>query len=226
MTISLNHPMDIIKVPTHRAETKHEVLEWNAATDPSCVHAKIRDDLVSFNTQSSSQWDGLLHFPHQATGLSYNGTKLSKEDLQKTCLEYDVDKELPSVDHWHDRGGVVGRGVLLDYRAYAEAKGIQYETCSRHVITISDLEAIAKHQGTELKQGDILLIRSGYAEDIAWLTGDQQMEKMIASKGGLIGVEGTEESAKVMASLESCNNIGADSFSSVVLEHALCCSRW
>lgn len=199
MTISLNHTMDIIKIPTHRAETKHEVVEWNAATDPSSVHSQVRDDQVSFNTQTSSQWDGLLHFPHQATGLSYNGTKPTKEDLQKSCLEYDKDKELPSIDHWHDRGGVVGRGVLLDYRAYAEAKGIQYEPFSRHVITIGDLEAIAKHQGTELKQGDILLIRSGFAEDIAWLTSDQQVEKMMAAKGGMIGVEGTEESAKVNA---------------------------
>lgn len=31
------------------------------------------DDEISFNTQISSQWDGLCHFAHQTTKLYYNG---------------------------------------------------------------------------------------------------------------------------------------------------------
>ncbi|KAK7957716.1 hypothetical protein PG988_012564 [Apiospora saccharicola] len=181
VTFSLNHAMDMIKAPTGRAPTTHNILSWKDDIAPGgqCTHTCF-DDEVSFNTQASSQWDSLVHYPHQGTGLAYNGA----------C------RRIPSIDHWHDRGGVVGRGVLLDYRAYAEAKGIEYEPMSRHTITIEDLEAVAVHQGTEFKRGDILVIRTGMAEDLAPMTGEQQLQKMMDGQGGLMGVEGNEKAAK------------------------------
>lgn len=33
------------------------------------------DDIIKLNTQSSSQWDGLRHVGHQASGIYYNGMK-------------------------------------------------------------------------------------------------------------------------------------------------------
>ncbi|KAK6827419.1 hypothetical protein PG987_010760 [Apiospora arundinis] len=167
VTFSLNHAMDIIKVPTGRAPTSHKVLTW-------------KEDIT-------------------AGQCSYNSLddEADKEQLHgSSSLTYDPEKRIPTIDHWHDRGGVVGRGVLLDYRAYAEAKGIQYESVSRHTITIEDLEAVAAHQGTEFKQGDILLLRTGLAEDIAPMTAEQQLQKMMAGQGGMAGVEGSEKAAK------------------------------
>ncbi|KAK6853833.1 hypothetical protein PG995_010645 [Apiospora arundinis] len=197
VTFSLNHAMDIIKVPTGRAPTSHKVLTWKEdITAGQCSHNSL-DDEVSFNTQASSQWDSLLHFPHQGTGMGYNGVKADKEQLHgSSSLTYDPEKRIPTIDHWHDRGGVVGRGVLLDYRAYAKAKDIQYDPVSRHTITIEDLEAVAAHQGTTFKQGDILLLRTGLAEDIAPMTAEQQLQKMMAGQGGMAGVEGSEKAAK------------------------------
>lgn len=60
--------------------------------------------------------------------------------------------------------GVAGRGVLLDYFAYAQRKGIKYNPHDTHVITLDELEACRRDQGTEFKKGDILLIRVGECE--------------------------------------------------------------
>lgn len=206
VTFSLNHAMDMIKVPTGRAPTTHKVLSWKNDLMPGgqCNHTCL-DDEVSFNTQASSQWDSLVHYPHQGTGLAYNGARAGKEKLQgASSLTYDPERRIPSIDHWHGRGGVVGRGVLLDYRAYAEAKGIEYDPASRHTITIEDLEVVAAHQGTEFKQGDILVIRTGMAEDLAPMTAEQQLQKMLDGQGGLTGVEGNEKAAKVCMISSSC----------------------
>jgi Putative cyclase len=95
---------------------------------------------------------------------------------------------------WHERGGLVARGVLIDYRAYAKAKGIKYSCFDAHKITVTDMEAVAKWQGTEFKFGDILIVRSGFTEDLSGVTGEQQGQMMSTHK--CIGVEGSEEVAK------------------------------
>lgn len=105
--------------------------------------------------------------------------------------------KLPGLEHWHKRGGIVGRGVLLDYRNYADAKGITYKPFSRHVITIEDLENIAEFQQTELRTGDILIVRAGVAEALEGLSGEEQLGIMMESQGGMIGIEGSQKAAKV-----------------------------
>ncbi|KAK9778288.1 hypothetical protein SCAR479_04690 [Seiridium cardinale] len=195
ISISLNAPLDLLKIPGGpRVLTSHKVLSWAEDISPStCGHMKVLDDEVTFNTQSSSQWDGLCHFAHQASGLGYNGFEHGKAGLEDTQQKR---ADLPGLEHWHERGGVVGRGVLLDYRAYADAKGTVYEPFSRHVITTEDLETVAEFQGTELRRGDILVVRAGAAEALDDLTGEEQLGLMMKSQGGMVGVEGNEKTAK------------------------------
>jgi Putative cyclase len=95
---------------------------------------------------------------------------------------------------WHERGGLVARGVLIDYKAYAEAKGIKYSCFDAHKITIADMEAVAKHQGTEFKFGDVLIVRSGFTEDLGGMNAQEQEQAMSTHK--CVGVEGSEEVAK------------------------------
>ncbi|KAJ5865032.1 uncharacterized protein N7529_006948 [Penicillium soppii] len=45
-----------------------------------CSHTIVakghaNDDEIDFNTQSSSHWDGLRHFPYTEAKLFYNGTR-------------------------------------------------------------------------------------------------------------------------------------------------------
>ena len=56
------------------------------------------------------------------------------------------------------------------------------------------MEAVAKHQGTEFKFGDVLIVRSGFTEDLGGMNAEEQEQAMSTHK--CIGVEGSEEVAK------------------------------
>ena len=191
VSVSLNWPIGAIKSPGFaRKGLEHKVISFKEG--PFELHGF--DDEVEFNTQCSSQWDSLVHFAHQPTGLSYNGVKPSREELIQEFGKVDLDKALPTLNHWHDRGGLVGRGVLLDYRAYAQARHITYDCFSDHAITVKDLDDVAKHQKTELRQGDILIVRTGFTEDLGAADADEQ-ERLLGTHK-TVGVKGIKETAK------------------------------
>ena len=60
--------------------------------------------------------------------------------------------------------GIVGRGILLDFHSWrlAQDPPIPYEPFKTGSIPLKYLKAVAETQGTEVKFGDILIIRSGY----------------------------------------------------------------
>jgi hypothetical protein len=102
------------------------------------------DELVGWNTQSSSQWDGFRHMRHPVYG-HYNG----------------VDDEDHGIEHWARRG-IVGRAVLADVARWRESVGRPIDPASPSVIEISDLMATLDAQGVEIEVGDILLVRTGW----------------------------------------------------------------
>ena len=152
------------------------------------------DDEVEFNTQCSSQWDSLIHFAHQPTGLGYNGAKPSVDTLKQGFGALDVNQEIPTLNHWHKRGGLVGRGVLLDYRAWAAQQGIKYDCFSDKRIKMTELEEVAKWEGVEFKQGDVLIVRTGFTEELSNMDGEQQAKAMGTHQ--TVGVEGNVNSAR------------------------------
>lgn len=190
-SVSLNWNIGAIHTPGFgRKGLVHKVI--NFRDTPLSIHGF--DDEVEFNTQCSSQWDSLIHFSHQPTGLAYNGASPTVDSLTQNFGTFDVNQEIPTLNHWHQRGGLVGRGVLLDYRAWAAEKGIQYNCFSAHRIKTSELEEIAKWEGVEFKHGDILIVRTGFTEDLGNMNADQQAEAMGTHQ--TVGVEGTAASAK------------------------------
>ena len=67
------------------------------------------------------------------------------------------------IHNWVQAGGIVGRGVLLDWvRWWEHKKGYPPSPVTRHEILVDDLDEVAQYQGVTLRQGDILMIRSGY----------------------------------------------------------------
>jgi len=60
----------------------------------------------------------------------------------------------PNLNHWQTRGGLVGRGILLDYRAYAQQTGIT-SRLFRTTQSLTGPQDIAKYQGTEIRHADI-----------------------------------------------------------------------
>lgn len=64
---------------------------------------------------------------------------------------------------WVEAGGIAGRGVLLDWLSWREkTKGEAPPPHARHEIRVGELDEVARAQGVTLRQGDILMIRSGY----------------------------------------------------------------
>lgn len=177
------------KQPEHNIINLGEANEITASTNTTI--GKAWDDEISFNTQCSSQWDSLIHFQHQPSGLAYNGANPDHATL--SAIQSTAGNTMPTLDHWHARGCVVARGVLLDYQAYAEAKGIPYDPFSETRIKVDDLESCAAHQGVEFRHGDILLVRTGATEALDGFT-MADLGRLAAAQ--LAGVDGSEESAR------------------------------
>ncbi len=134
-TIPLNLAVDAFAPPLFgRAAMEHRVLE---------VTRSDNEDLIdSFNTQASSQIDGLAHVRAREFGYFDGSTDL------------DSARENVGMHHWARRG-IAGRGVLLDLAVDDPFDG--------STIHAQDLRSCAEREGVTLRRGDILLVRTGWA---------------------------------------------------------------
>jgi len=169
--IGLNLPMNFLKRPSHnRLNIDHELV-WK---QPRAVY----DDEIHLNTQISSQWDGLRHYGYQDLNLFYNGVTTdeinssAKLGIQAWCKE-----------------GIAGRGVLVDYLRWSQANNKPYELMSDHAVTAEKLQACIKSQNVTLREGDILLIRTGFIAGYQELTEEAKMSWSFESPTRWVGLE-------------------------------------
>ncbi|ROT37110.1 hypothetical protein SODALDRAFT_400797 [Sodiomyces alkalinus F11] len=189
VSISLDWPLDAMDhLPMLRRKLTHTVYLAGGGEPRSAYW----DDELSFNTQGSSQWDSLVHWPYQPTGQVYNGARPTAESLSLSTGERKPNP-LPTLEHWHRRGGLVGRGVLIDFKTYADEKGISFDPLGLYRISVEEIEAVAAHQGVEFRPGDVFLLRTGATEALDH-QGRFSMEKMADLK--LPGVHGDEAAAR------------------------------
>ncbi|OTA91783.1 hypothetical protein M434DRAFT_75674 [Hypoxylon sp. CO27-5] len=154
--VSLNWPLDAQpKSSFFQRQVFHQEL---IRKDPRIVN----DDIWTFNTQVSTQWDGLRHFAYQREKLFYNGVTMEDihgvgEDGKKATVN--------GIHAWADQG-IVGRGILIDYHSWRlshpSPTAKPYDSFESLSIPLEDLQACLEAQGTEVKFGDILFIRSGF----------------------------------------------------------------
>ncbi|KAI6093304.1 hypothetical protein F4821DRAFT_78675 [Hypoxylon rubiginosum] len=197
VSISLNWPLNAMSVPLPgRIPPTHKQMTLREA---GISEGTGWDDEIHFNTQLSSQWDSLVHWQHQPSGLAYNGITVTKEALS---VANTAANNMPTLDHWHDAGGLVARGVLIDFKEWAEKWAISEGKTGEdaishpldgHRITVQELEAVAKFQGVEFHPGDVLIVRTGLTE----VLGAPRPEDFAKLQHGKIsGVHGVLESAK------------------------------
>ncbi|KAE8331426.1 hypothetical protein BDV39DRAFT_189829 [Aspergillus sergii] len=117
------------------------------------------DDEVTVNTQATSQWDGLMHYADPERRTYYNGVSYDDAALRRT------DRSL-CIDTWSQRGGIVARGVLIDYVRYAAKKEIVYNPLGPHAISLEEIEEIVAEEDLEIRPGDVLLVRCGLSKYI------------------------------------------------------------
>lgn len=128
-----------------------EVLRQTFKRNSAYTHDEIYEN---FNTQSSTQWDGLTHYGHRQHGF-YNGVTAAEITGQEGTRN--------GIEHWARRG-IAGRGVLVDFARWAEQQGLAFDPGKRSEITAEQLQEAARAQGIKFQTGDILLMRTGWIE--------------------------------------------------------------
>ncbi|WP_213450553.1 cyclase family protein [Rhizomonospora bruguierae] len=156
---NLDYPLNAFEpYPTGtRPATRHHVFANNE------FH---RDDwLDSFYLQSTSQLDSLRHIGHPRYGF-YNGLPAADNTAESTRLGI----------HNYAQAGIAGRGVLLDVERFFVAEGREYDRETTVGLDAATLDAIAAAQGVRWHGGDILLLRTGWAENYVAKTREQRIE--------------------------------------------------
>lgn len=111
---------------------------------PGAFH--FADDFVFMPLQSASQWDALAHVYYD--DKLYNGfpTDAITPHGARHCS---IDRQAK---------GLVGRGVLVDVAA---AHGVDWLSAGT-AITPDDLDTALARQGTDVRPGDIVAVRTGW----------------------------------------------------------------
>ncbi|MGH9135196.1 MAG: cyclase family protein [Ilumatobacteraceae bacterium] len=142
---ALNWSMDLPDPPLFgRARFGHEVTGTGTGHD---------DVLHGWNTQSSSQWDGFRHIRNHAANATEPGTGHFGG----------VPDEEHGIHHWARRG-IAGRAILADIARWREAAGRPIRHAESDAIDPAEIVECLAAQGTELAEGDILLVRTGWVE--------------------------------------------------------------
>ncbi|KAK7202805.1 hypothetical protein BZA70DRAFT_93964 [Myxozyma melibiosi] len=182
VTIPLDLPLDAIAKPfiPSRVPYEHKLLARGYAND----------DEIRINTQSTSQWDSLRHFPYQSGYLYYNG--VTNADI--SGAEANDKNGIQNIA----RKGVATRGVLVDWCRYAKRKGIEVSPFERREITIAEIEEIAEECGLEFREGDLFILRTGLVEKYRELSHEEKcaVAERTGAEAAYIGVECNEVSAR------------------------------
>ncbi|PKX96603.1 uncharacterized protein P174DRAFT_438388 [Aspergillus novofumigatus IBT 16806] len=138
---SLDLPLDRIKNPSFgRKQFARELV--NKA--PRIVN----DDILVFNTQCSTQWDGFRHYGNHTHKCYFNGHSL--EDLKISPVI--------GIDAWVKHGGIVGRGPFTATK-----------------IPLSAIKQIVEENNIRFRSGDILFLRTGFTAAYDKLSADEEL---------------------------------------------------
>ena len=94
---------------------------------------------------------------------------------------------------WASNGGIVGRGILLDYCSWASKNSVPLEPLSSTGIPFSHLQRVITDQNVTFRSGDILFIRSGFTAAYDALSPAEQLALSKRPRPEFMGVEPTKE---------------------------------
>ncbi|OCF54101.1 hypothetical protein L486_08424 [Kwoniella mangroviensis CBS 10435] len=181
IVVNLNLPLSFFPVHASRSPMEHEI---------KCS-GHSNDDILHFNTQCSTQWDGFRHYayqnwPEEGRFTFYGGMDI-KEASDLTIKKYGI--------HNYAEKPITSRAHLLDIPLYLSKHNLpSIEPFSNSdPIPVSTLKACAEEYGVLIEPGDILLVRTGYTEAI--LSQSQQEREALRKreKNESCGVKADEE---------------------------------
>ncbi|OIW22553.1 hypothetical protein CONLIGDRAFT_587037 [Coniochaeta ligniaria NRRL 30616] len=155
------------------------------------------DDVVVMNTQVSTQYDGLRHFPYSTnssieTYQWYNDLISSFDDVIGPAPTTTLGIQLAAGK------GIAVRGVLLDFAGWMDAKNESFDAFGSRPITAKELDEIAAWQGLPTdwsRPGDMLLIRTGWVRKYSGLNRTEQVLLPLGA-GFSAGMQANSASAK------------------------------
>jgi kynurenine formamidase len=140
----------------------------NAGLGPN--KATYNDDILDTWVGIGSQLDGLGHLGVEH--VYYNGNKLADFADPTGLKKLGIEKVPP----------IVTRGVLLDMAAYYNTDIVKEGTA----FNVKEIEEVAKNQGVEIRQGDVVIFHTG------WLSLIGKDDKRYSAGEPGLGVEGAK----------------------------------
>jgi kynurenine formamidase len=171
-TYALGIPVDS-KTPAYPPRSfKVTIVQPGQAGIPGLGPSKTtyNDDILETWVGIGSQIDGLGHIGVEH--VYYNGNKLLDFADPTGLKKLGVEKIPP----------IVTRGVLLDMAAYYKTDVVKEGTA----FNVKETEEVAKSQGVEIRQGDVVIFHTG------WLSLIGKDDKRYASVEPGLGVEGAK----------------------------------
>ncbi|KAF2495096.1 hypothetical protein BU16DRAFT_581850 [Lophium mytilinum] len=163
--------------PSHPSFDRNP-FEWKLVnrSKPDGEKRAVNDDILTFNTQCSSQWDGFRHYgKFFFIGRDIEESEKSLTPLlltagyQKAKRFYNghVQEELDDpnvigIDAWVSAGGLTTRGILLDYPRFCTTHSLPVSALTSTSIPLSHIRQMLASTNTVPRAGDILLLRSGF----------------------------------------------------------------
>lgn len=123
------------------------------------------DSIDGFFLQCSSQWDGLAHVRYRQYGY-YGGRQ-----------ESELNRGELGIDHMAT-AGIIGRGVLVDVERFCRLQGVALDPSARSPIDAELIDKALEAQGTEIRRGDVLLLRTGW---MSWYLQLSQADREFAA---------------------------------------------
>jgi kynurenine formamidase len=137
-----DQPYQIWMTHTPRGEEVDDVMRVGKASNELVSYS---GDSISMYTHTGTHIDALNHFGYH--GRIFNGFSVDEHLGSRAWRKAGVDKHPP----------IIARGVMLDI---AGMLGVDVLEPS-YAVGKKDLRGCLKHQGTELRPGDVVLIRTG-----------------------------------------------------------------
>ncbi|KAI0149488.1 putative cyclase-domain-containing protein [Xylariaceae sp. FL1272] len=155
------------------------------------------DDIITMNTQVSTQYDGLRHFPY-----SINSSVETYQWYNDLIPDYeDIIGPNPTDTlgiHLAAEKGIAVRAVVLDFAGWMDAKNKTFDAFSDRPITTDELDAVAEWQGMPkdwAEPGDALLIRSGWTRQ--YLTLNETERWLLPVEGWpSVGMDASDEALR------------------------------
>ncbi|ESK83624.1 hypothetical protein Moror_12034 [Moniliophthora roreri MCA 2997] len=168
---------------------------------PPMTHAFLamegyQDDVITLNTQVSTQFDGLRHFPYSTDN------NISTYQFYNDLITFDDifggQSKTLGIQNTAQKG-IAGRAILLDWAGWKDSRGEVYDVFSNDLITVSQLDEVMSWQGidpeTFIHPGDFLIVRTGFMKQYSALPVHEQ--NVLPYEGNdAIGIEASEDTLR------------------------------